>query len=106
MSKTEELQERMKKELSQVIEQLNSEGKLDRISYVIAQDVLFELTENHSEISEDNNIAMEFVEEPNFLVSQLQVAVNAMREAHSDIDSWTTDKINEVSAEYAEFVWS
>lgn len=99
------LQGEMWDKLEPVIEKLREENKINLVQYAIARDVLYDCTELHEDITPDNNIAQEFVNDPESFANKLMNGYNAMKEEFPDIDNWSYDEINDYSADYKDFAY-
>ncbi|TFI60565.1 hypothetical protein CKN63_13455 [Carnobacterium divergens] len=98
----EQLQEKMAKELGNKIEEIKQKGLINKVEYVLANDFLFESTENHSLIDYDNNVAKDMVEDEGYFISELKIAYQNMKKDYPNIDSMNETEINEMSASYAD----
>lgn len=96
----EELKRRMFFELENLIENLHVSNKINLIEYTIARDILWDCTFNHDSISIENNIAQDFIDNPDEFVLNLHVGCSNFRKEFPDIDPFNADNINEISADF------
>ncbi|MGG5373489.1 hypothetical protein [Enterococcus sp. AZ196] len=104
LAKTHELQAKMFDRLQDFIDQLYKDGEIDKVEYTIARDVLFDTTENHQDIC-DNNVAESFIECKDAFIQGLKAGHEDMRNDFPGIDSWDTSDINSYSHEYRDCVY-
>ena len=96
----EKLQQRMFYELENLIENLHYNNQINLVEYTIARDILWDCTENHHCISLENNIAQDFIDNPEKFVSNLHNGYANFKSDYPDVDDWTHDEINDISADY------
>lgn len=95
-----ELQGEMFEKLEKFIDGLKKKKLINVAEYTIARDILFDCTENHSEISYITNIANEFIQDEKEFIKSLNVGYQDMKKDYPEVDSMTETEINEFSAEY------
>lgn len=100
-----ELQGAMWDKLEPVIERLYNDGKINKVQYTIARDVLYDCTESHSQISYDNNIAQDFIDDEQEFMDSLWQGYLDMKKEYPNIDSWSREEINEHSHNYIDCVY-
>lgn len=96
----DELRGRMWDELEDLIDELGSDGEIDLIDYKIARDVLWDCTENHEEISHENNVAQDFINYREAFVKALHTASEALLKEYPDAGIWDGDDLDGVSIEF------
>lgn len=102
---TIELQNKMWEKLERTIEKLWAGKKINLVQYTIARDVLYDCTVDNSEITEDNNIAQELIDNQEKFMKDLYAGYLDMKEQFHDIDNWSSDEINEYSADFRDYVY-
>ena len=101
-----ELQNDMWGKMDAYIEKLNEQGKMNFVEYIIARDVLEDVTVNHYQIDYDNNIAEELLENEDLFLKGLSNAYKAFKRDYPDLDTWDSDGVNDMSMEYIGYAYS
>lgn len=99
------LQNDMWDKMEEYIEKINEQGKLNFVEYIIARDVMHDVTVLHSQIDYDNNIAEEILENEELFLKGLNNAYKAFKRDCPDLDAWDSDSVNDSSMEYVGYAY-
>lgn len=85
------------KRFEPIIEELKDQGLLEPLEVLLARDLLYDLTLNNSELTEENNLAIDYFEDPKDLLDRLKEAHKQIKKDYGDF----LDRPNICLADYS-----
>lgn len=104
---TTKLQERMYNEGYEVVYNLYDTGLINQYEQMIALDFVWQLSENHSTISEENNLLEEYLDDLDMFVKELKNAYQEFLKGYDSVEKFeekTGSHFSDISMEYAELL--
>lgn len=104
---TRVLQDRMYSKGNEVVYSLYDKGVINQYEQMIALDFVWQLSENNSIISEENNLLEEYLDDLDMFVKEIKNAYQEFLKGHDsvkDFEEKTGSHFSDVSMEYAELL--
>ena len=101
------LQERMHSRGSEVVYSLCDKGLINQYEQMIALDFVWQLSENHSTISEENNLLEEYLDDLDMFVKEVKNAYQEFLKEYNSVEEFgekTRSHFSDISMEYAELL--
>lgn len=104
---TRVLQDRMYSKGNEVVYSLYDKGLINKYEQMIALDFVWQLSENNSIISEDNNLLEEYLDDLDMFVKDVKNAYQVFLRGYDSVEEFeekTGSHFSDVSMEYAELL--
>lgn len=104
---TRVLQDRMYKNGNEVVYSLYDKGLINEYEQMIALDFVWQLSENNSTISEENNLLEEYLDDLDMFVKEVKNAYQEFLKEYDSIEEFqakTGSHFSDISMEYAELL--
>lgn len=95
------LAEKMSEKYGDVVDKLKKEGRINAIEHTIAKDLVWDMSENHSTISIENNPIEEYFEDEDAFVVRLHEAYEEIKLEYPDLEGMDEYLINDHSMNWA-----